>query len=166
MDSTSAHHQGPASLPSDYALVSSYVHHNGLAMSDQPPLEESTSDTTSAPHNGRPGLPIRRSSAAHRRPSHTSTITMGNAMKDIPSIKNVLPSETTPLLSPNPPVPRIEEPIDRDASLDNESRIKMIREELPILTRYALPVFGSVPPFLCRVTTTHGTSVPICLNIP
>lgn len=52
-----------------------------------------------------------------------------------------VPTEHTPLLAP-PPVPRIEEEIDRDPAHDNDSGMMMFWEELPILTKYALPVFG------------------------
>ncbi|KAF9441560.1 MATE efflux family protein [Macrolepiota fuliginosa MF-IS2] len=144
MDSTSSqHHQGPASLPSDYALVSHYAQHNGHALPpDSHPVENSSEDSAdSDPYSGRIGLPV--GLAVHRRPSRTSTIPMNNGVDDTLSMKNALASETTPLLTPNPPLPRIEEPIDHDTRLDAESHLKMIQEELPILTRYALPVFGT-----------------------
>ncbi|KAJ3495861.1 hypothetical protein NLJ89_g10567 [Agrocybe chaxingu] len=50
--------------------------------------------------------------------------------------------ENTPLLS-DPPVPRIEEPIDRDAAADAGTALEMFWEELVILAKYALPVFGT-----------------------
>ncbi|KXN88103.1 hypothetical protein AN958_07562 [Leucoagaricus sp. SymC.cos] len=138
MDSTSAQsHQGPGSLPSDYALISRYAHHDDISVPDNSVEDPSLE----APSNGHVEVPI--SSSPHRRPSHSSTRTMTNEIHDPVSMKNALASETTPLLSPIPPMPRIEEPIDRDPSLDAENRLQMLREELPILTRYALPVFGT-----------------------
>ncbi|KAF5361082.1 hypothetical protein D9756_004872 [Leucocoprinus leucothites] len=138
MDSTSAQHrQGPSSLPSDYALVSRYAQYNDISVAEES-VEDNSLET---PPSGYTGMPI--SSSTHRRPSHTSTFTINNSVPETLSMKNALASETTPLLTPMPPMPRIEEPIDRDPSLDDENRIQMLREELPILARYALPVFGT-----------------------
>ncbi|KAG6876115.1 hypothetical protein C0992_000911, partial [Termitomyces sp. T32_za158] len=103
---SSAHYQGPASLPSDYALLSRYVAHQ--AEDDQ---DEQDQVATSP----RPRDPT----IAH----HT-----------IP-IPGPIPSENTPLL--NPPVPRIDESFD-----DDNRTVHAFWEELRILTRYALPVFG------------------------
>ncbi|KAJ3566573.1 hypothetical protein NP233_g6916 [Leucocoprinus birnbaumii] len=140
MDSTSAqHHQGPGSLPSDYALVSRYAQNNHVPVADESEIAEESNQE--APSDGYVGIPI--SSPAHRRPSRGSTSTMNNSVIDSLSMKNALASETTPLLTPMPPMPRIEEPIDRDPSLDTETHLEMFREEFPILTRYALPVFGT-----------------------
>ena len=51
-------------------------------------------------------------------------------------------SETSPLLTGvHLPVPRIEENIDYNAS-DKTFTVKMIREELAVLTKYAIPNFG------------------------
>jgi len=51
-----------------------------------------------------------------------------------------VPTESTPLLTP--PVPRIEEDIDRNDPNDSESAIRMFWEELFVLAKYSLPVFG------------------------
>ena len=52
-----------------------------------------------------------------------------------------LPTETSPLLD-HPPVPPIEENIDYNASSDSTSTVNMFWEELAVLTKYAIPVFG------------------------
>ncbi|KAF9041212.1 multidrug/Oligosaccharidyl-lipid/Polysaccharide flippase [Panaeolus papilionaceus] len=52
-----------------------------------------------------------------------------------------VPTESTPLLTP--PVPRIEEDIDRNDPNDSESAIRMFWEELFVLAKYSLPVFGT-----------------------
>ena len=49
-------------------------------------------------------------------------------------------SENTPLL--NPPLPRIDEPFDSVPAADR--KVAIFWEELRILTRYSLPVFGFV----------------------
>ena len=52
-----------------------------------------------------------------------------------------LPTETSPLLD-QPPVPPIEENIAYNASADSTSTVNMFWEELAVLTKYAIPVFG------------------------
>ncbi|KAF8331803.1 MATE efflux family protein [Amanita rubescens] len=53
-------------------------------------------------------------------------------------------SETTPLLvNSQPPVPRIEEQVDKDPSHTHDPMLVMIRGELVILTKYALPILAS-----------------------
>ncbi|KAG6899440.1 hypothetical protein C0995_005955 [Termitomyces sp. Mi166 len=104
---SSAHYQGPASLPSDYALLSRYAGHQ---------LEDDQDDRDQSVSSLRPRNPT----IAH---------------ESIP-IPGPLPSENTPLL--NPPVPRIDESFD-----DNDRTVHAFWDELRILTRYALPVFGT-----------------------
>lgn len=133
MDSTAAqYHQGPASLPSDYALVSRYAQRNRTPVVDDPSFGRIDQRTFN-----------RSNSFGHCRPGRTSPIIMdkpnGNSAFNT---KAAFPSETTPLLPSVLPVPRIEERTDSDASSGPNSRIRMIREELPILAKYALPVFG------------------------
>ena len=61
------------------------------------------------------------------------------------------PTETSPLLN-HPPVPRlgIEEDTDYNArtSADHISAVTMLWEELAVLTKYAIPVFGYAPSFI------------------
>ncbi|KIM42239.1 hypothetical protein M413DRAFT_70972 [Hebeloma cylindrosporum] len=137
MSSTYAHYQQPSSLPTDYAILS-------RLNSYQEPEPESETDESS-------GLltPRRRESfppAEYYRP-HNPTLghypTHGvDGARRLDNASFGLPSESTPLLS-NPPVPRIEENIDRDPSADNESKISMFWEEMPILAKYAFPIFGT-----------------------
>jgi MATE family multidrug resistance protein len=63
------------------------------------------------------------------------------------------PTENSPLLN-HPPVPRIEENID-NASADNLSTVSMFWEELAVLTKYAMPVFGYAPSFIFSSKLTH-----------
>ena len=95
-------------------MSSTYAHYQGSYSipSDLSHLPEHTSVPESQPEN----------SEASRRLTHP-------------------PTEATPLLS-NPPVPRIEENIDSNTFTNAASNINMFWEELTILTKYVLPVFG------------------------
>ncbi|KAL4068536.1 mate-domain-containing protein [Scleroderma yunnanense] len=110
---SSLHHSTPQSLPHDYAILS---HFN----EDVCPLPDIPSEEPGLPHPR--GIPIRRATVA-----------------------NV--SEHTPLLHQSPPIPRIHESVDEstDIAQANEQTpsAQIIREELGILTRYSLPVFGT-----------------------
>ena len=138
MDSTRGqHYQRSGSLPSDYALVSRYAQHNSTTEDNDGNLESS--------YNGYVG------------PSHSSMDNGGLSMKD------TLTSETTPLLTP---VSRIEEPVDHDPSLGEESYIRMIREELPILSQYAFPVFGqAISSYATIYLHSNGHLALMYLNI-
>ncbi|KAF8870967.1 MATE efflux family protein [Gymnopilus junonius] len=145
MSSTYAHYQGPSSLPSDYAILSRLgLQENHTPIPDEEPSAP-TEDSDSSRHV------TRRESfnnAYYYRPLKPSIgtyptegqIEAADRTATLPSLG--LPTETTPLLS-NPPIPRIEEPIDRNPAADAESKISMFWEELWILTKYALPVFGT-----------------------
>ncbi|KAG6864899.1 hypothetical protein C0991_006469 [Blastosporella zonata] len=104
---STAHYQGPASLPSDYALLSRFA---GAHEEEEAP-------------------------AATPRPRHLTI-----APLTIP-IPGPIPTENTPLL--NPPVPRIDEPLDHSSMSAKQTTTVIFWEELRILTRYALPVFGT-----------------------
>jgi len=151
MSFTYTHYQGPSSLPSDYSLISRVVGHHTEPEGDNiSTLNESDdTDDTIIP---KPSRSFRRDSygeysgdGIHDRPRN---ITIGvypgtsGVSGDSDSGRSV-PTEHTPLLTA-PPVPRIEEDIDRDPAHDRDSSIEMFWEELPILTKYALPVFGCV----------------------
>ncbi|KAF8962337.1 mate-domain-containing protein [Flammula alnicola] len=147
MSSTYAHYQGPSSLPADYAILSTLnSHHIDSAIESDESDEDSTPTIAGSPRHV-----TRRESfpAAYYYRPHNPTI--GSYPRDdrasVASLQTsgvdfTLASETTPLLN-NPPIPRIEESIDRDPSYDNESKVFMFWEELLILTKYALPVFGT-----------------------
>lgn len=139
MSSTYVHYLGPSSLPSDYAIVSRANAHQLE--------EEDESDGRSTPTVGG----SRRASVSEQMPHRRQKPTIGKYPFEeptlsptiTPSTSNGLLSENTPLLS-NPPIPRIEESLDRDPSSDSESKSSMFWEELVILSKYALPVFGCV----------------------
>lgn len=124
MDSTnSAQHQPhPSSLPSDYALLSRYAQ---LRPSSPPENDDSISHSPPRRRLSHPGF--------RNRPLDQGSL----------AAKNARHTESTPLLSHHPPsFPYIEEDVDRDDSLDNRSLVHIFREELPILTKYSLPVLG------------------------
>ncbi|KAG5634975.1 hypothetical protein H0H81_000164 [Sphagnurus paluster] len=123
---SSAHYQGPASLPSDYALLSRYAGHH--SDTEQPIQLESDDELDEQPT---PTTSIARTSVP--TPRHSS---FSHHFNNIP-MPGPVASENTPLL--NPPVPRIDEPVE-DA---RQNVIRIFWEELRILTRYALPVFGT-----------------------
>jgi MATE family multidrug resistance protein len=129
MESTNCaqHQPHPSSLPSDYALLSRYAQHRpGTPPANDGPISEN--------------LPRRRLSQPTVR---NHPLDRGSL-----SIKNVRHTESTPLLPrPPPSFPYIEEDVDRDDSSDNHSLAHVFREELPILTKYSLPVFGQVDIF-------------------
>ncbi|KDR72491.1 hypothetical protein GALMADRAFT_252589 [Galerina marginata CBS 339.88] len=145
MSSTYAHYQGPSSLPSDYAILSRLnpLHEPTVPSSEQEPLAPPpVSERDSSQHRV-----TRRESFPESYYYRPTRPTIGrNPRSDqpdsIPSRTFRMPSETTPLLS-NPPIPRIEESIDRDPLANSESNVSMFWEELWILTKYALPVFGT-----------------------
>ena len=136
MSSTPAHYQGPASLPSDYALLSRYA---GNHIEEQTLRDDELTDTEDIPQRPSSTSILRRSSAPGPPPLHLkrSIAAMASHFAHIP-LPGPIPSENTPLL--NPPVPRIDESIERTS--ENGSKMLIFWEELRILTRYALPVFA------------------------
>lgn len=117
-----SHSGTPQSLHEDYAILS---HYYASSLDDA----KDTQHTESLSDSPR-GVPIRG-----RGPAGIITV--------------VSPvSETTPLLQPLPPIPRLHESIDDDVcdstSAERMPTPKMFREELRILTMYSLPVFGYV----------------------
>lgn len=146
MSSTYAHYQGPASLPSDYAILSRYAAPDSVSedeSEDERPMRETGGST--------PRIPRRTSfPSSYLRPRNP---TMGPLPQNHPSSSlGSDTTETTPLLAPL--VPRIEEEVDENDD-SNETALKMFWEELRILTRYALPVFGSV-------SLLWFTSIAVC----
>ncbi|KAH6900841.1 mate-domain-containing protein [Coprinopsis sp. MPI-PUGE-AT-0042] len=113
MSSTYAHYQGPASLPSDYAILSRYAGHHTEGEGDD------------------------HDAGAYYRPPKP---TIGSR-PDSPE-GNIGPTEYTPLLAA-PPVPRIEEDIEEDSVSAYEHKRHVYLEEFWILCRYAWPVFGT-----------------------
>lgn len=123
-----APHFTPASLPSDYATLSRY----STALSDSQDRTGSDEDEDSLGTDGeraRPRTPRRLSfPTPYIRPPQPS---MGPG-----SAGGGVALETTPLL-----VPRINEELDGD---NDNNPMTMFWEELRILTRYTLPVYGFV----------------------
>ena len=139
MSSTYAHYQGPSSLPSDYAILS----HLSTSYEASP----SESQPANTVQITRPeGLPV---SQYYNRPLNP-TIGVYPCVEPHSEVEQHLtpqPTETSPLLN-HPPVSRIEENIDYNASADNTSTVNMFWEELAVLTKYAIPVFGYAPSFI------------------
>ncbi|GBE87674.1 Uncharacterized transporter [Sparassis crispa] len=152
MSSTYVHYSTPSSLPSDYAILSRYAAAHPVEEEELvQEVAESTFETdegvsTSAldiPSSS--GIPISR-----RRSFPSSHIAPFNPTLGLLSDKHGFlsgprppnPSEITPLLAP--PVPRIEEEVDeRDAAGEPDTPVNMYKEEIGILTKYTLPVFGT-----------------------
>ena len=136
MSSTNAH--CPSSLPSesDYATLSPLISN----------YESRTSD--SHPENT-----VQISQRATRRESFPVSRYDGPLSPTIgvyprSETSQHLPTESSPLLD-HPPasVPQIEN-IDYNASAENTSNVNMFWEELSVLTKYAIPVFGYAQSFI------------------
>ncbi|ESK88255.1 multidrug oligosaccharidyl-lipid polysaccharide flippase [Moniliophthora roreri MCA 2997] len=139
MTSTANHYQGSGSLPSDYALLSryaarqdsmSYGSNSDSSHGNRLYSERSTLRVPSSTAGmGRTSLPARRRPSKDDEQTERTTITP----RSNPS------NENTPLLNP----PRIVEDVEQNDGTDRESSMQMFRDELGILTKYALPVFGT-----------------------
>ena len=157
MSSTYVHYSAPSSLPSDYALVSRYAAAHDLVHEEEnaenipstSALDENDGDDDE--HEGR-GIAIKGGSRPPRRDSLQSNYlppfnpTLGplhDAYGHRSGPKPNDPNENTPLLAP--PVPRIEEQYDREDDTGSITSNKMFWEEVSVLTKYTLPVFGCVP---------------------
>ncbi|KAH9477940.1 putative transporter C4B3.13 [Psilocybe cubensis] len=152
MSSTYAHYQGPSSLPTDYAIVSSLNNRHRIHDDDdQNDNGDELSRTvvpdsvlTPSPTQRRPSF--RASGPYYSQNTRPRNPTIGSYPRDdSESSSSALPDESTPLLlgGANPPIPRVEESIDRNPLADDESAMKMFWEELWILLKYATPVFGT-----------------------
>ncbi|PIL27343.1 transporter [Ganoderma sinense ZZ0214-1] len=160
MSSTYVHYTS-SSLPSDYALLSRYsaAQHGATTSASQSEQAETSSVAPSShvdeDEDEDAGVPIqanggsrpltqrqRRSSFPNSRlPPFNPTMSPlpdRHGHRSGPHLKK--PSENTPLLAP--PVPRIEEECDTVPS-DGTPSSSMFREEMAILTKYTLPVFGT-----------------------
>lgn len=151
MSSTYPHYSAPSSLPSDYAILSQYAASRNLQNDpeeEEPPNVDGPSthpdDDIYTPNAvAIPGrhTPIRRSSfpTLYVTPFNPTT----GPLPDKAGYRSGPnpPSENTPLLGPL--VPRIEEEVDKNDS--SEPVVSMLWEEVRILGKYTLPVFGLVP---------------------
>ena len=138
MSSTHAHYQGPSSLPSNYAILSRLTtNYESSTPESQTTNTVQITRRESFPvsHYYRPLDPtvgVYPCVEPHREASQHLTIS---------------PTETSPLLN-HPPVPQIEAHIVYNGSADNTSTVDMFWEELAVLTKYAIPVFGYAPSFV------------------
>ncbi|KIM55762.1 hypothetical protein SCLCIDRAFT_30109 [Scleroderma citrinum Foug A] len=111
---SSLQHSTPQSLPHDYAILS---HFN----EDSHPFPDVHNEEPESSHPR--GIPIRQRG----------------------SMANV--SERTPLLRQDPPIPCIHETVDENVCIaqvnEQTPSASIFREELGILVRYSLPVFGT-----------------------
>ncbi|KAF9476806.1 MATE efflux family protein [Pholiota conissans] len=122
MSSTYAHYQGPSSVPSDGIIASrANAHHN-----------DDIHDMNS------------NDDATLRIPGRPTKLTIGtySSRDELPSNNFKLPTESTLLLN-DPAIPPIEDSDDCDPASENESKVVMFWEELRVLTKFALPVFGT-----------------------
>ncbi|KAG7087969.1 hypothetical protein E1B28_012010 [Marasmius oreades] len=141
MASAASHYQGPASLPSDYALLSRYAARNTLTeqntqqendrTDEESDDEDVTLDASRGDSSEHWSVPRRRRSSRVSIGPHTE-----------PAIERVVAprvcsNENTPLLNP----PRIVEDVERNDRTAQESSVQMFRDELRILTKYSIPVF-------------------------
>ncbi|RDB18717.1 hypothetical protein Hypma_014757 [Hypsizygus marmoreus] len=142
---SSVHYSGPASLPSDYALLSRYAGHHPDG------LEAPQDRLALAPED------VVLEEEAELEEEHVIFIPPPRPKH--PTIYLPPPTvvtESTPLL--NPPVPRIDEEVDQEIVLGEEEeevgeeerqrrirvgKVTVFWEEMRILTRYAVPVFGT-----------------------
>jgi len=136
MSSTFLHYGTPASLPSDYAILTRYAasQHNGALQVNERP--ESEDDNLGGQEHTRPCSPRRRSLPSSYFRSRSITI-------GAPIVKNslsVIQTEITPLLRGST-VPVIQESVGRTDGHE-ETTMAMFWEELYVLTRYTVPVFG------------------------
>lgn len=167
MSSTYVHYSAPASLPSDYALLSRYAVRNNAGNVDDDDDETSSSsdensietlDVQVASSSSR--IPIRPGYSSPRRSSFPSqyirplnprlatlpTNVSGSQPWSGTGSTSIIPSENTPLLGPL--VPRIHEDVGSDSdgrapdAIAAHSSKHHYWEECVILLKYTMPVFG------------------------
>ena len=134
MSSMYARYQGPSSLPSDYATLSR--------------LSSNYESRTPESHLGNTVQISRRITRRESFPVSHYNRPLNPTIGVYPHSEAFqhLPTETSPLLD-HPPVSQIEENSDYEAYAENTSTFNMFWEELAVLTKYAIPVFGYVPSF-------------------
>ncbi|KAI0305257.1 MATE efflux family protein [Multifurca ochricompacta] len=124
------HYGTPSSLPSDYALLSRYA--NIDEYTDQPnnPTEPIDTQDDTIP-SGRAIRPRKSFPSPYYRPLQPK-------LPEHLSSKVTVPDEYTPLL-----VPRINEDCANDDLIHSSNPTKLYTDELRILFKYTLPVFGT-----------------------
>jgi MATE family multidrug resistance protein len=130
MSPTLVHHGAPASLPSDYAILARYAaaHHNNALYVNE---EHSESEDDNFRQLARPRYPRRRSLSPSYIRSNPLPIGTPRGGKS-----QGIATEFTPLLV----VPVIQENL--GGADGRGTTMAMFWEELYVLARYTLPVFG------------------------
>ena len=166
MSFTYPHYSAPSSLPSDYAILSRYAAANGIEEEQNDPENNQGESSAMASENdllSPNAVPIPGQHGVKRRSSFpTSYVTPFNPttgpLPDKSGFRSgphsASANENTPLLAPL--VPRIEEEVD-DVDPNSESSANLLWEEMRILTKYTIPVFGYV--------IRHSFSFPIYSNL-
>lgn len=129
----------PSSLPQDYAILSRFA--APLSGETQEELEASSARNDQEECDEEDTLLVPRQQV--RRTSFPSSYILPPqpSMNIIPTAPSVLqPTENTPLLAPL--IPRIRENVDFPIDGREPSTAQMYWEELRILLKYSLPVFG------------------------
>lgn len=130
----------PSSLPQDYAILSRFA--APLSGETQEELESSSARNDQEECDEEDALLVPRQQV--RRTSFPSSYILPPqpSMNIIPTAPSVLqPTENTPLLAPL--IPRIRENVDFPIDGHEPSTVQMYWEELRILLKYSLPVFGT-----------------------
>lgn len=130
----------PSSLPQDYAILSRFA--APLSGETQEELESSSARNDQEECDEEDALLVPRQQV--RRTSFPSSYILPPqpSMNIIPTAPSVLrPTENTPLLAPL--IPRIRENVDFPIDGHEPSTAQMYWEELRILLKYSLPVFGT-----------------------
>ncbi|RPD65257.1 MATE efflux family protein [Lentinus tigrinus ALCF2SS1-7] len=153
MSSTYVHYSTPSSLPSDYALLSRYAAAHDLNTNEEEDINGAGPSTDIEDYGEEydaHGIDIRGSPRRPRRSSFPSSYltpfnpTIGPLPDRLghrsgPYAREL--NENTPLLAPL--VPRIEEECDEEDTAEPLTTSKLYREEIGILTKYTIPVFGT-----------------------
>ena len=158
MSSTFVHYSTPSSLPSDYALLSRYAAARNLDINTTPndnddttspqapllqPDDEDRDDEEVPPRGLRPPRLTRRQSfpTSFIRPINPTMAPLPDKYGHRSGPNKPTPTENTPLLAPL--VPRIPEDVDEeDLRPGSDKRNYATWEEIKILSKYTLPVFG------------------------
>ncbi|KAI0040201.1 MATE efflux family protein [Auriscalpium vulgare] len=141
MSATYMHYSTPSSLPSDYALLSRYAAARGA---DHPDDASTTShddeDRDDIPADEDDAPPAHRYRPIQRRSSFPAPYIRppNPKLPEVLSSKRSVADEFTPLL-----VPRIEEEEDHSDTPEPGNLLKIYKDELRILMKYTLPVFGT-----------------------
>jgi len=171
------HNQAPASIPSDYALLSRYNQFKNQNVEEEAVIDDGDETETEETviRRRRSSRFSQNQQQQRRNSSYSYNEIHGQEIERVPAPRRAAPTESTPLL--NPDVPRIVENVDSEYTRDypngpipgsshhhhdhtecdsddesvgeemyNEeatSTMHIFKSELWILTKYALPVYGT-----------------------